>query len=196
MAANPAAGKGDQDHANPDGAESDDRRHPEARDRPDKEPQNRAQNLPAVERIERHDVEDQQEGVDNPHHAEVFRRVRRQMHERGQVIESKRYRDQNHIHQRPGRDRPERRTRALRRLDKGDAAQRPEKNFVRFASHRARGQGVAEFVHQHDGENRQQLDEVPDFGVIIRLAILELLERQEQPTEVHEDIDPPEAKQP
>ena len=122
-----------QQHQASDADEAEDRHDGQAPGASEQEPQQRAQDLAAVQGVDRQKVEDQQPEVDGHDRAQQAQHIRRRIkdpRESYQRAEQKQHGDQDHVHERSGRDTPEGRSRPLRRLYVSDTAQRPQHDTV------------------------------------------------------------------
>ncbi len=83
----------------------------------------------------------------------------------------------------------------MRRGHVGYAAQRPQHDLVRPAADLAAGQGMTEFMQQHDQEEREILRHVPPDGRVVFGPAADAVEGDQEPGPVKKDGDTRKAKQ-
>ena len=163
-------------------------------------PQQRPQDLPAIQRINGQQIKDQQSQIhepDGPQQPVEVGHGRRpspaeiSVHppDRGQR------RQQRHIHQRPGSNAPQRGPGTRRRIHIRHSAQRPQHDLVSASAHLPASQRVSILMQQHDQEQRQILQHVPGKRPILSRPALDLHHRHQKPRPVQEDIHSRKAKQ-
>lgn len=103
--------------------------------------------------------------------------------------------NEHDVHERAGRQAPERRPGPLRRDDVRDSPERPEDDALGGAAHLAARERVAELVQRHDPEQRQVLEHVEERRGVLARPHLQLEERDHEPGPVQEDVDPGEAEE-
>ena len=153
----------------------------------DDEPEERAEDLAAVEGVDGEEVEDEEEGIDEEDGIEEVLEVSgggRDVF--GQDIGDG---DEDDVDERAGDDAPEGGAGALRGIDEGDAAEGPEEDAVGDAADGSAGEGVPELVEEDDEEEREVLGEGPGGVLVHVFALLELVVSDEEPGPVEGDVD-------
>jgi len=147
---------------------------------PQHKPEQRAQNLAAVERIDRQDIEDQQAKVNSQYRFDQSVDVWHQVppaKRPAQQVDGTQYEQQRHNHQRAGRDTPERcvgpRRRGLCRPRRPAATARFDRPVLPLAA----GHRVAELMHGHNHEQGEVFECVPGNRGITAGAPLNLERR-------------------
>jgi len=134
---------------------------------PDKKPQQRPNNLPAIQRINRQHIENQYDEIRDPNRPQKFVPIRmrvRPMQEMTAQPKSGQHYDQRHVHQRSRRDAPQHRAWALRRCHVSHAAQRPEHDKIRFSADLPASQRMSKFVHEHNYKQGNENQNRPRKG--------------------------------
>lgn len=182
-----------------DADETDDGRDLQAARAAEFEPEEGAEELPAVERVNRQHVEDEQHDIDDENLREKIRelwpRLRPPLCAR-QPKHAPEHGEEDHIYQRPGRDGPGFRPWARRDFGKSDAAEGPEDDLARLAADLARGQRVAELVHEHDDEQRDVFSDVPGERRVGGAAQANEIPGGEKPRPMEVNVDASEAEEP
>ena len=83
---------------------------------------------------------------------------------------------QRNVHKRSCGDAPQGCAGALRGIDIGDAAERPEHDFIRGSTDGAAGKSMTKLVQQDDHEERQVFEGIPDDGAVLALPCLDFIQ--------------------
>src|SRR5688572_12901537 len=108
---------------------------------------------------------------------------------RGDQCGKEQHGHENHVYQRPGGDAPELCARTFWGRHVRHAAERPEDDIVSLAADLATGELMAEFVQEHDQEQAEILQHVPDDGGVLSGPIPnhEIRHHKPEPMNVHAD---------
>lgn len=158
----------------------------------EREPEERAQDLAAVEGVDGKDIEDEEDdigGEDGPEQAVFVGHGVAPM--RGSCKGEGRGEDweQGDIDEGAGGDAPQGGAGALGRVNIGYAAEGPEEDGIGFAADGAAGEGMAEFVQKNDGEEGQIFEDVPEDGGVGAVAGLDFVCSDQEPGPVEIDGD-------
>ena len=156
-----------------------------------KKPQQRAQNLSAIERINRHHVENEQTMLINQTLCKnAYASGCASYQPRCELINTKTETPEPTPHSPAARPQCSKlRAGALRRGHIRHAAQRPQHDVMGLPAHRTAGQLMAEFMRQHDEEQRKIFRHIPDQRRIFVRAKLDGINRHEKPGPVDIDTD-------
>jgi len=108
------------------------------------------QNLTAVERVDRKEIENEYSEIDVEHRLQQPKQIvlaGGQTRNAAGPDDNPQYGKKHDIDEGTSGDAPERGAWSWRRINKGDPAHRPKHNAVRNAANLAAGQGMAEFVN-------------------------------------------------
>ena len=155
------------------------------------EPQQGAQDLAAVEGIDGQDVEYEQTDIDlqeSPQDVVSIRvGVGPAQRIRG-IDKADEDRRQGHVDQRARGNAPQRGAGALGRVNIGHAAEGPQQDVVRGAAHLAAGHGMAKLMREHDGEERQVFQDIPEDGAVSAARALDFVDSDKKPGPMQGDF--------
>ena len=147
--------------------ETDDGRDAQASVRTDEEPQQRVDDLPAVQWVDRQHVEDQKHGIERRHHFQVDPQIPRVWYQRGRGDDqSDGDWHENDVDERAGGDAPQQGPGTPWWIDIGDSTERPQEYPTGRPAHGSAGQGMSKLVEQHDPEERQILCRIPNMRFV------------------------------
>ena len=144
-------------------------RNHEAASSSQNKPEERSQNLTAVERVDRKEIENQQSEIDVEDCLQKPKEIvlaGRQARNAAGPDDNPQYGKKHNVDEGTRGDAPERGAWTWRRINIGDPAHGPKHDAVRNAANLAAGQGMAEFVNQYDKKQAQILGDIPRDGGI------------------------------
>ncbi len=158
----------------------------------DHEPEQRLQDLSAIQRINRHQIENEQHEIDDRDREQEVREVGLRLRQAGRLRNDNgqdRDRRQNHVDERSGRNAPEQGSRSSGRLNVGNAAQRPKHDAIGLPADLSASQGMSELMQKHDAKQCQVLDDVPRHRMVLIDVVPDFEEGNQQPAPVQIHLD-------
>ena len=155
-------------------------------------PEERLEDLAAVQRINWQQVENEQTEIDIADHADEFIGVwkRRIPTSRSSgEPDPEENRKKNHVDERAGGDAPKGCARAWRWFDVGYTAEWPEDDLVGLTTYLTTGEGVPHFVEEDDAEESDIFQSIPRDSGIAVLPLVDLDQGDDKPGPVQKDFD-------